>query len=108
MKEILNHVIADFELFLEKISTAVNGKQPAVKGKSKTESSKKAKKPPVVLLPSTEEYISSLQKIKYGLNLLVSAATVPSELQGSKEKPCELENVRRPHQKVWPRHQVPL
>ncbi|XP_075882174.1 epidermal growth factor receptor kinase substrate 8-like protein 3b [Nelusetta ayraudi] len=68
--EIFNHVIADFEIFLEKISKAAKGTPAEVKKKNMMGLTKKSKKLPVVLLPSTEEYISALQKIKYGINLL--------------------------------------
>lgn len=68
--EIFNHVVADFEIFLEKISKAINGRPAEVKNKNMMGLTKKSKKLPVVLLPSTEEYIFALQKIKYGLNLL--------------------------------------
>lgn len=82
-------MIADFEIFLEKISKAVNDKQQKGKGKSKKGPSKKSNKPSVILLPSTEEYISALQKIKYGLNLLVSVAAMPSEFLHSERKKCD-------------------
>lgn len=94
-------MVNDFEIFLEKISKAVNNKPPEGKNKNMMGLSKKSKKPPVILLPSTEEYISALQKIKYGLNLLVSAFRMPSEGPGWWEKKLVNKQLR-PYQRVCP------
>ncbi|KAK7146046.1 hypothetical protein R3I93_013692 [Phoxinus phoxinus] len=62
--EIFNHVAADIETFIYKIGSAL----------PKNDGSKKNKKknaPKLVAsIPTVDEYISCLQKIKYGLNLL--------------------------------------
>ncbi|AWP09555.1 putative epidermal growth factor receptor kinase substrate 8-like protein 3 [Scophthalmus maximus] len=71
--DILNHILGDLEIFMDKVTAAVNA--PSVqkdKGKKKNAKKKKSKKTaaPADGLPSWEEYISCLQKIKYGFNLL--------------------------------------
>nr|XP_020471161.1 epidermal growth factor receptor kinase substrate 8-like protein 3 [Monopterus albus] len=69
--EILNHVINDLEIFLDKVSAAVNASL-LQDGKSKRKSKKKKSKKnaSAASLPPQEEYISYLQKIRYGFNLL--------------------------------------
>ncbi|XP_068161431.1 epidermal growth factor receptor kinase substrate 8-like protein 3b [Antennarius striatus] len=67
--EIFNHVINDVEIFMNKVSDAVTA-QSRQENKSKKKIKFKKKKKNVVKLPSIEEYISCLQKIKYGFNLL--------------------------------------
>ncbi|XP_051525169.1 epidermal growth factor receptor kinase substrate 8-like protein 3 isoform X2 [Myxocyprinus asiaticus] len=62
--EIFNHVAADIEIFTEKVVTTL----PSDNG-NKKKKGKNARKQ-VVNLPSMEEYMSCLQKIKYGFNLL--------------------------------------
>ncbi|XP_028264989.1 epidermal growth factor receptor kinase substrate 8-like protein 3b isoform X2 [Parambassis ranga] len=80
--EILNHVISDIEIFVGKVTTAANS--PTVqetKTKKKKKKTKKHAAEPVIILPSLEEYVSYLQKIKYGFNLLgqlAGALTQPS------------------------------
>ncbi|XP_055366136.1 epidermal growth factor receptor kinase substrate 8-like protein 3b isoform X2 [Betta splendens] len=73
--EILNHVINDLEIFVDNVSAAVNRPVPAQKVNSKKKKNKgkqKIEPPPAALynLPPWEEYVSCLQKIKYGFNLL--------------------------------------
>ncbi|XP_040921347.1 epidermal growth factor receptor kinase substrate 8-like protein 3b [Toxotes jaculatrix] len=71
--EILNHVLNDLEIFMDKVSAAANAPSPQ-KNKSNKKivfKKKKTKKnEPAHSLPPWEEYISCLQKIKYGFNLL--------------------------------------
>ncbi|KAM9855216.1 epidermal growth factor receptor kinase substrate 8-like protein 3b [Aulostomus maculatus] len=73
--DILNHVIADMETFMNKLSAAANGPPPEEGKKSKKKNVLKKKKSkknasPAATLPPPEEYVSCLQKIKYGFNLL--------------------------------------
>ncbi|XP_059189165.1 epidermal growth factor receptor kinase substrate 8-like protein 3b [Centropristis striata] len=72
--DILNHILNDMEVFMGKVSAAANA--PILpeedKGKKKKAFKKKKSKKnaPDVSLPPWEEYVSCLQKIKYGFNLL--------------------------------------
>ncbi|XP_053281090.1 epidermal growth factor receptor kinase substrate 8-like protein 3b isoform X1 [Pleuronectes platessa] len=59
--EIFNHVLDDLEIFMDKLSDAPNSMR-------KDRKSKRAES--AVSLPPREEYISCLQKIRYGFNLL--------------------------------------
>ncbi|XP_028438400.1 epidermal growth factor receptor kinase substrate 8-like protein 3b [Perca flavescens] len=74
--DILNHVINDLEIFMAKVSAAANASSLPQKDKSKKKHAfgkKKSKKnapAAAVSLPPWEEYVSCLQKIKYGFNLL--------------------------------------
>ncbi|XP_069545276.1 epidermal growth factor receptor kinase substrate 8-like protein 3b [Brachyistius frenatus] len=76
--DILNHVINDLEIFMNKVMAVVNiSSQKEDKKKKKNAYMKmKSKKngkyqPPLALkIPPWQEYLSFLQKIKYGLNLL--------------------------------------
>ncbi|XP_029291789.1 epidermal growth factor receptor kinase substrate 8-like protein 3b [Cottoperca gobio] len=73
--DILNHVINDMEIFMNKVFAAANSPSLLQEDKSKKKKSgflkKKSKKnAPAVGLPPWEEYVSCLQKIKYGINLL--------------------------------------
>lgn len=63
--EILNHVAADIETFTYKVGSAL----PKDDG-SKKKKKKNAPKMPVANIPTVEEYVSCLQKIKYGFNIL--------------------------------------
>ncbi|XP_078277107.1 epidermal growth factor receptor kinase substrate 8-like protein 3b [Rhinoraja longicauda] len=67
-KEILNHLIDEFEFFLEKLQEAIRSNSQLKKSKSK-----KIKD----LLPPETEYTECLQKIKYAFNVL---ATLESQL----------------------------
>ncbi|KAM3872379.1 epidermal growth factor receptor kinase substrate 8-like protein 3 [Diretmus argenteus] len=69
--DIFNHVLNDMESFLNKVTAAVNAPAPKEeKGKKKKNHKKSPKKNAPVPLPSPEECVSCLQKIKYGFNLL--------------------------------------
>lgn len=70
--EILNHVLDDLEIFMSKVSAAANASlaQEEKSKKKKKKSKKKQAKKNAMDLPSWEEYVSCLQKIKYGFNLL--------------------------------------
>ncbi|XP_042347185.1 epidermal growth factor receptor kinase substrate 8-like protein 3b [Plectropomus leopardus] len=72
--DILNHVLNDLEIFTGKVSAAANAASLPQDNKSKKKSGlrkKKSKKAAsAVSLPPWQEYISCLQKIKYGFNLL--------------------------------------
>ncbi|KAK2851301.1 hypothetical protein Q5P01_007577 [Channa striata] len=71
--DILNHVLSDLELFVNKVMASVNNslvpedKSKKKKGLMKKKSKKNA---PAYSLPPWEEYVSCLQKIKYGFSLL--------------------------------------
>ncbi|XP_037102373.1 epidermal growth factor receptor kinase substrate 8-like protein 3b isoform X2 [Syngnathus acus] len=70
--EILNHVLNDLEIFLGKVLT-VGTATPSQIDKSKKKGvfiKKKNHDSPAAQLPPPREFISCLQKIKYGLNLL--------------------------------------
>ncbi|KAJ8017231.1 hypothetical protein DPEC_G00015660 [Dallia pectoralis] len=64
---IFNHVLSDVELFMGKVTAATTAKEEPNK-KNKKSSKKKA--PVAENLPHWEEFVSCLQKIKYGFNLL--------------------------------------
>ncbi|KAM6930069.1 epidermal growth factor receptor kinase substrate 8-like protein 3b [Lycodopsis pacificus] len=71
--DILNHVIGDLEIFMGKVSAAANA--PSVPQEEKNRNNpfkkKKSKKNvPTFSLPPWQEYVSYLQKVKYGFNLL--------------------------------------
>lgn len=72
--DILNHVIDDLEIFMGKVSAAANASALPQEDKKKNNAFKMKKKTknnaPTVTLPLWEEYISYLQKVKYGFNLL--------------------------------------
>ncbi|KAM9350352.1 epidermal growth factor receptor kinase substrate 8-like protein 3b [Symphorus nematophorus] len=71
--DILNHVLNDLEIFMDKVAAAVNApSEQGSKSQKKSVFKKKSKKnaAPAVSLPPWEEYVSCLQKIKYGFNLL--------------------------------------
>ncbi|KAM8864033.1 epidermal growth factor receptor kinase substrate 8-like protein 3b isoform 1-T4 [Spinachia spinachia] len=75
--DILNHLLNDVEIFMDKVSLAANATSvPQVKKKKNALKKKSKKSAPAVILPPWEEYISYLQKVKYGFNLL-------SQLDGS-------------------------
>lgn len=67
--EIFNHVLNDLEMFMETVTAAMNSaSQKPEKKKSKKKKASKAK--PADALPTWDEYVACLQKIKYGFNLL--------------------------------------
>ncbi|XP_026189298.1 epidermal growth factor receptor kinase substrate 8-like protein 3b [Mastacembelus armatus] len=81
--DIFNHVINDLEIFLDKVSAAVNAPLPQEDKRKKKKAFQKNKPKingPADSMPPWEEYISCLQKIKYGLNLL-------SQLDGTLTNP---------------------
>ncbi|KAK9970531.1 hypothetical protein ABG768_026468 [Culter alburnus] len=63
--EIFNHVAGDVEIFIYKVGSAL----PKDDG-NKKKKKKNAPKNLVASIPTVDEYISCLQKIKYGFNLL--------------------------------------
>ncbi|XP_056629250.1 epidermal growth factor receptor kinase substrate 8-like protein 3b isoform X1 [Triplophysa dalaica] len=63
--EIFNHVAADIEIFINKCEVALPKKDVSKKKKKEKKSKTKA-----VNVPPVDEYVSFLQKIKYGFNLL--------------------------------------
>ncbi|TNM87189.1 hypothetical protein fugu_007419 [Takifugu bimaculatus] len=67
--EIFNHVLDDVESFMDKVSMASSAQEEKSQ-KKKGFMKKKKKAAPVSNLPPPEEYISFLQKVKYGFNLL--------------------------------------
>ncbi|XP_068454384.1 epidermal growth factor receptor kinase substrate 8-like protein 3b [Clinocottus analis] len=72
--DILNHVINDLEIFMGKVSAAANASVLPQEDKKKNNAFKKKKKAKnsasTSSLPLWEEYVSYLQKVKYGFNLL--------------------------------------
>ncbi|XP_075331761.1 epidermal growth factor receptor kinase substrate 8-like protein 3b [Odontesthes bonariensis] len=69
--DILNHVIGDLEIFMGKAAAAAASAPSLEENMGKSKKKKKSKKKaPSAPLPSWEEYVSCLQKIKYGFNLL--------------------------------------
>uniref|UniRef100_W5MZM0 EPS8 signaling adaptor L3b n=1 Tax=Lepisosteus oculatus TaxID=7918 RepID=W5MZM0_LEPOC len=67
--EILNHVLNDVELFIGQVG-AVVAQTPGKEKEKKSKKNKSKKNAPVQGLPSTGEFASCMQKIKYGFNLL--------------------------------------
>nr|XP_046253198.1 epidermal growth factor receptor kinase substrate 8-like protein 3b isoform X3 [Scatophagus argus] len=74
--DIFNHVVNDLEVFMSKLSAVKTAslQEDRAQSTKKNLFKKKKKSPknaaPAVRLPPAEEYISCLQKIKYGFNLL--------------------------------------
>lgn len=64
---ILNHVLDDVEHFMGQVTTAMANDE---KSQKKKKSKKKSAKKNADNLPSSEEFVSCLQKLKYGFNLL--------------------------------------
>ncbi|XP_034447102.1 epidermal growth factor receptor kinase substrate 8-like protein 3b isoform X2 [Hippoglossus hippoglossus] len=78
--ETFNHVLDDLEIFQDKVSGATNST-------SLQKKSRKSKRTESALsLPTREEYISCLQKIRYGFNLL-------GQLDGSLTNPSAADYV---------------
>ncbi|XP_024915058.1 epidermal growth factor receptor kinase substrate 8-like protein 3b isoform X2 [Cynoglossus semilaevis] len=71
--DLFNRVIADLETFLGQVSVSL-------KSSSQVGKSKKMKNAPAHALPPPQEYIACLQKVKYGINLLV-------QLKGALKQP---------------------
>ncbi|XP_061910703.1 epidermal growth factor receptor kinase substrate 8-like protein 3 [Entelurus aequoreus] len=80
--DILNHVLDDLETFIGKVfaATDVTPPQQSDKGKKKGVFKKKSSRSTAAPLPPTQEFVSCLQKIKYGFNLL-------GQLHGSLSNP---------------------
>ncbi|XP_034027375.1 epidermal growth factor receptor kinase substrate 8-like protein 3b [Thalassophryne amazonica] len=73
--DILNHIITDMEIFVAMVMAAANTPPAQQEKKKKKKSKKKSKNTaPEVNLPHWEEYVSCLQKMKYGFNLLAHLA----------------------------------
>ncbi|XP_038161887.1 epidermal growth factor receptor kinase substrate 8-like protein 3b [Cyprinodon tularosa] len=88
--EIFNHIIADLEFFIGKVTQALNEPQQKSQKSKKMISMKKKSKSnaaaPPLNLPHWQEYASYLQKIKYGFNLL-------AQLNGALSNPSAAEYV---------------
>ncbi|XP_056130784.1 epidermal growth factor receptor kinase substrate 8-like protein 3b [Lampris incognitus] len=67
--DILNHIFSDIETFLDKVFLAADASKPN-EAKRKKKKKKKESKKNATSLPPLEEYVSCLQKFKYGFNLL--------------------------------------
>ncbi|TKS71767.1 Epidermal growth factor receptor kinase substrate 8-like protein 3 [Collichthys lucidus] len=63
--DILNHILGDIEIFIGQVSAVV------AKNAKKKKKKKKKKGKAVDGMPSAEEFVTCLQKIKFGFNLLV-------------------------------------
>ncbi|CAF91522.1 unnamed protein product [Tetraodon nigroviridis] len=68
--EIFNHILDDIEIFLNKIGEATAAQEERSQKKKGFMKKRKSKTAPVLILPLVEEYVSYLQKVKYGFNLL--------------------------------------
>uniref|UniRef100_H3CE46 EPS8 signaling adaptor L3b n=1 Tax=Tetraodon nigroviridis TaxID=99883 RepID=H3CE46_TETNG len=68
--EIFNHILDDIEIFLNKIGEATAAQEERSQKKKGFMKKRKSKRSPVLILPLVEEYVSYLQKVKYGFNLL--------------------------------------
>lgn len=69
--EIFNHVLNDLEIFMENVTSALNSaSQQPEKKKKKSKKKKASEAHPAAALPSWDQYVACLQKIKYGFNLL--------------------------------------
>lgn len=94
--EILNHVLDDLEIFIGKLLAVLNAPPPQEDNKKKKKESSflpgKSKKKnakttaPGPILPPVEEYVSCLQKVKYGFNLL-------GQLDGALQNPSAADYV---------------
>lgn len=79
--EIFNHILTDLEIFTENVRMAQNtASQQPEKKKKKSKKKKASEAQPGVTLPSWDQYVSCLQKIKYGFNIL-------GELEGTLNEP---------------------
>ncbi|KAK7878555.1 hypothetical protein WMY93_030391 [Mugilogobius chulae] len=76
--EIFNHVLGDLEIFTAEVTAALNT-APQQPEKKKKKSKKKKAEPIPANLPPLDQYVSCLQKIKYGFNLLGQLEGVLSE-----------------------------
>lgn len=79
--EIFNHVLNDLEIFTQTVTAALNAaSQQPEKKKKKSKKKKASEAQPADALPSWDEYVACLQKIKYGFNLL-------GQLEGTLNEP---------------------
>ncbi|KAF5901508.1 epidermal growth factor receptor kinase substrate 8-like protein 3, partial [Clarias magur] len=68
--EILNHALTDIEIFIGKVQAALAQENGKKKKQSKKKNQGKSNMIYGENLPSVEEFVACLQKIKYGFNLL--------------------------------------
>ncbi|XP_053705689.1 epidermal growth factor receptor kinase substrate 8-like protein 3b [Synchiropus splendidus] len=83
---ILNHILDDVELFMNKLAPMIKADLAKGKGKTKQNGQKRKNKKKADSVPPEAEFKACLQKVKYGLNLL-------AELEGTLENPTATEYI---------------